>query len=221
MARRDGVFADFEIHLAGTLPGIEERRGVYRFGAGQDGFLFEHQRSVNNFVANNGEDRLANLDEGGGKFTNESGRGERVSGNDGYWMNQESKKRGQNENGSAKNPEAKGMPDFISIPHLQSTHCGTSKSAALSNLALRGREDAGAEQKGSITLLVKNYSNAFKKSLAFIKREGVASASVQGLKLALSSLDGEVRRDFQKLVWSDSAECGSWRCGSASGLHGL
>lgn len=71
------------------------------------------------------------------------------------------------------------------------------------------------------TAFVKYFSNVCKKSLAFMAKVGVASASVQGLKLALSSLDGEARRDFQKLVWSDSAECGSWRCGSASGLHGL
>jgi len=50
---------------------------------------------------------------------------------------------------------------------------------------------------------------------------GVASASVQGLKVARSSLDGEAMRGFRKLVWSESAECGSWRCGSASELFCL
>lgn len=51
--------------------------------------------------------------------------------------------------------------------------------------------------------------------------EGVASATVQGLKVARRSLDGEATRGFQKLVWSESAECGRWRCGSAGGLSRL
>jgi hypothetical protein len=67
----------------------------------------------------------------------------------------------------------------------------------------------------------KYFSNVCKKSLAFLEREGVASATVQGLKVARSSLDGEAKRGFRKLVWSESAECGSWRCGSAGDLFCL
>jgi len=77
------------------------------------------------------------------------------------------------------------------------------------------------EECGTRTSFVKYFSNDCKKSLAFMAEVGVASPSVQGLKVALSSLDGEARRGFRKLVWSESAECGSWRCGSASELFCL
>jgi hypothetical protein len=93
MSGRDGVFAYFEIHLAGTLPRIKQRSGIDRLGASQDGFLLENQRAMNNFVANNGKNGQANLHEGGGKFANESGGGERVSGNPGSRKNQKSKKQ--------------------------------------------------------------------------------------------------------------------------------
>jgi len=74
------------------------------------------------------------------------------------------------------------------------------------------------EQSGTRTAFVKYFSNNWKKSLAFMEREGVASATVQGLKVARSSLDGEAMRGFRKLVWSESAECGRWRCGSVGEL---
>jgi hypothetical protein len=45
----------------------------------------------------------------------------------------------------------------------------------------------------------KYFSNVCKKSLAFLEREGVASATVQGLKVARSSLDGEAMRGFRKI----------------------
>ena len=45
----------------------------------------------------------------------------------------------------------------------------------------------------------KYFSNVRKKSLAFLEREGVASATVQGLKVARSSLDGEAMRGFRKV----------------------
>ena len=77
------------------------------------------------------------------------------------------------------------------------------------------------ERNGTITNLMKKFPNACKKSLAFMEREGVASASVQGLGIACSSLDGEAMRDFRQLVWSGSAKCGSWRVGSASDLFCL
>jgi hypothetical protein len=63
-----------------------------------------------------------------------------------------------------------------------------------------------------------NFSDACKKSLAFLNRVGVGFATVQGLKFAQSSLDGEALRGFQKLVWSESAKCGSWRILSVSDL---
>jgi hypothetical protein len=44
-----------------------------------------------------------------------------------------------------------------------------------------------------------NFSNGCKKSLAFLEREGVASATVQGLKVARRSLDGEAMRGFRKV----------------------
>ena len=74
------------------------------------------------------------------------------------------------------------------------------------------------EPCGTRTAFVNYFSNDCKKSLAFSEREGVASASVQGLKVARSSLDGEAKRGFRKLVWSESAKCGSWRVRSASDL---
>jgi hypothetical protein len=67
-------------------------------------------------------------------------------------------------------------------------------------------------------MLTKNFPDVCKKSLAFLEREGVASATVQGLKVARSSLDGEAMRGFRKLVWSESAKCGSWRVQSAIDL---
>jgi hypothetical protein len=91
----------------------------------------------------------------------------------------------------------------------------------VSNPELRGEERAEAVQNGTMTILMKNFPNACKKSLAFVKREGVASATVQGLKVARSSLDGEAKRGFRKLVWSESAKCGRWRRGSASNLFCL
>jgi hypothetical protein len=42
------------------------------------------------------------------------------------------------------------------------------------------------------------FFNACKKTLAFTNRLGVASASVQGLRISLLSFDGERGRDFQK-----------------------
>ena len=74
---------------------------------------------------------------------------------------------------------------------------------------------------GTRTPFMKNFPNGCKKSLAFLEREGVASATVQGLKVARRSLDGEAMRGFRKLVWSESAKCGSWRRGSASNLFCL
>ena len=53
------------------------------------------------------------------------------------------------------------------------------------------------EQHGTITEAANNFSNKFKKSLAFTSRVGVASASVQGLEFAQSSLDGEAGRGIQ------------------------
>ena len=91
----------------------------------------------------------------------------------------------------------------------------------MSNPELRGGERPEAVLSGTMTILTKNFPDACKKSLAFMKREGVASATVQGLKVARSSLDGEARREIQKLVWSESAKCGRWRRGSASNLFCL
>ena len=91
----------------------------------------------------------------------------------------------------------------------------------MSNPASRGQREAETEECGTRTAVVKYFSNDCKKSLAFLEREGVASATVQGLKVARSSLDGEAGRGFRKLVWSESAECGSWRCGGASELFCL
>ena len=88
----------------------------------------------------------------------------------------------------------------------------------MSNPAPRGQKVAITEECGTRTVSVKYFSNDCKKSLAFLESEGVASATVQGLKVARRSLDGEATRGFRKLVWSESAECGSWRCGSASEL---
>jgi hypothetical protein len=47
--------------------------------------------------------------------------------------------------------------------------------------------------------LGKYFSKVCKKSLAFLEREGVASATVQGLKVARRSLDGEATRGFRKI----------------------
>ena len=91
----------------------------------------------------------------------------------------------------------------------------------MSNLASHGKEGTEGEQAGTITILRKNFPNACKKSLAFLKREGVASASVQGLRIARSSLDGEAAPGFQQLVWSESAKCGSWCLLGASELFCL
>src|SRR6266481_637418 len=92
----------------------------------------------------------------------------------------------------------------------------------MSNPALHGRrEECGSGTERYHNCACDTFSNAYKKSLAFMSREGVASASVQGLKIACSSLDGEAMRGFRKLVWSESAKCGSWRCGSVGGLHCL
>jgi len=66
-----------------------------------------------------------------------------------------------------------------------------------------------------------NFSDACKKSLAFLNRVGVGFATVQGLKFACSSLDGEAKRGIQKLVWSESAKCGDWRVLRASALFCL
>jgi hypothetical protein len=66
-----------------------------------------------------------------------------------------------------------------------------------------------------------NFSNECKKSLAFLNRVGVGFATVQGLKFVPSSLDGEAKRGFQKLVWSESAKCGSWRVVSVDALFCL
>jgi len=49
-----------------------------------------------------------------------------------------------------------------------------------------------------MTRAVNNFPNACKKSLAFTSQGGVASASVQGLEFAQSSLDGEARRGIQE-----------------------
>lgn len=91
----------------------------------------------------------------------------------------------------------------------------------VSNAAWHGRETGEPKHLGTRTAFVKNFLNECKKSLAFMEREGVASATVQGLKVARSSLDGEAMRGFRKLVWSESAKCGGWRCGSASELFRL
>ncbi len=56
----------------------------------------------------------------------------------------------------------------------------------------------GIKQHGTMTSVVRNFSNARKKSLAFISKVGVASASVQGLEFAQSSLDGEAMREIQE-----------------------
>ena len=78
----------------------------------------------------------------------------------------------------------------------------------MSNPASRKGERAGAKEEGTTTVLAKKISDACKKSLAFMARVGVASASVQGLRIARSSLDGEAMRGFQKLVWSDRLNVG-------------
>jgi hypothetical protein len=83
------------------------------------------------------------------------------------------------------------------------------------------RDVAEVERFGTRTAFVKYFSNECKKSLAFLDGQGVASATVQGLKVARRSLDGEAMRGFRKLVWSESAKCGRWRCGSVSDLFCL
>jgi len=70
-------------------------------------------------------------------------------------------------------------------------------------------------------LACENFSDVCKKSLAFLNRVGVGFATVQGLKFARSSLDGEAKRGIQKLVWSESAKCGSWRVSGAAALFCL
>jgi hypothetical protein len=77
---------------------------------------------------------------------------------------------------------------------------------------------SGIGENSSKRAGVKFFFDVCKKSLAFLNRVGVGFATVQGLKVAQSSLDGEALRGFQKLVWSESAKCGSWRILSVSDL---
>ena len=101
-------------------------------------------------------------------------------------------------------------------PHFWSIHFVTSNPGVVSNPGSRGNRHAGEEQDGAIGAPVNFFPDACKKSLAFRAQVGVASATVQGLRLVPSTLDGGATRDFQKLVWSESANCGGWRYLSAS-----
>jgi hypothetical protein len=76
VARCDGVLANFEIDVAGTLPGIEERGRVHCFRAVQNGFLIENQSSMNDLIADYELNSLANFFEGTEKFAHEARSGE-------------------------------------------------------------------------------------------------------------------------------------------------
>jgi len=76
MARRNGVFSNFEIDVSGALPGIEKRRGVHGFSAIQYWFLIEYQGAMDDSIVNNELHGLANFFHRAEKFTHESGSGE-------------------------------------------------------------------------------------------------------------------------------------------------
>ena len=97
VARGDGVFADFKKDLAGAVPWLEKRSGVDHFGAGQDGFFVEDEGAVNNFVVDDGEDRLANFDECSWKLANEPGSGESFFCRTGCWKEKQQQRRNCNE----------------------------------------------------------------------------------------------------------------------------
>jgi len=84
MSRRNSVFANFEIDLTGAFPGIEQRSRIDCFGASQNRLFVEHQCAVNNFVADNGKDGLANFIQRNRIFADESGGGEGFPGGTGH-----------------------------------------------------------------------------------------------------------------------------------------
>jgi len=76
MSRCNGVFTNFEIDVAGTLPGIEKRSGVDGFGAVQNWFLIENQSAMDDLIVNDELHCLANFFERAEEFADEAGSGE-------------------------------------------------------------------------------------------------------------------------------------------------
>src|SRR5580700_3575181 len=76
MSRCNSVFANFEIDVAGPLPGIEKRSRVDRLGAVQNWFLIENQSAMDDLIVNDELHRLANFFQRAEEFADESWSGE-------------------------------------------------------------------------------------------------------------------------------------------------
>src|SRR3984957_10017871 len=61
MARRDGVFANFEIDIARSLPGIEKRSGADGFRSVQNWLFIENQGAMDDLIVNDELNGLANF----------------------------------------------------------------------------------------------------------------------------------------------------------------
>jgi len=85
MTRRDGVFSNFEIDVAGALPWIEKRRGVHGFRAVQNWFLIENQSAMDDLIVNNELHSLTNFFQRTKQLAHEPGSGESFLGEANRW----------------------------------------------------------------------------------------------------------------------------------------